>query len=113
MPGYGRRQTWGRIYSVLSLLLSVRFRDWIALLTGRLWLVTHVRHYRKLFKTHKEEDPEISSEIVAGVVVVGYAMPKGTTHRGGRVEGGSKLKIEEIALAANETVAPLLEILLT
>ena len=47
------------------------------------------------------------------MVVVGYAMPKGTTHRGGRVEGGSKLKIEEIALAANETVAPLLEILLT
>jgi hypothetical protein len=30
MPGYGRRQTWGRIYLVLSLLLSVGFRDWIA-----------------------------------------------------------------------------------
>jgi len=73
--------------------------------------VTHVRHYRKLL-TRKEEAPETSSEIVAGVVVVGYAMPKGTT-QWGRVEGGSKPKIEEIALAANETVAPLFEILLT
>jgi hypothetical protein len=86
MPGYGRRQTWGRIYLVLSLLLRVGFRDWVALLTGRLWLVTQVRHYRKLFK-HKEKNPEISSKIVAGVVVVGYAMPKGTTQRG----GGSKV----------------------
>jgi hypothetical protein len=73
--------------------------------------VTQVRHYRKLL-THNEGGPELLREIVAWVVVVGYAMPKGAT-RGGWVEGGSKLKIEEIALAANETVAPLLEILLT
>ena len=72
--------------------------------------MTHVRHYRKLL-TRKEENPEISSEIVAGLVVVGYAMPKGAT-QGGRVEGGSKPKNEEIALAANEAVAPLFEVLL-
>ena len=68
--------------------------------------MTHVRHYRKLL-THKEEDPEISSEIVAGMVVVGYVMPNGAT-QGGRVEGGSKLKTKEIGLTANETVALLL-----
>jgi hypothetical protein len=36
----------------------------------------------KAFLKQKEQNPEISSEIVAGVVVVGYAMPKGTTQRG-------------------------------
>jgi len=43
--------------------------DWVALLTGRLWLVTYARHYRKLLT--QEEGPEISSEVVTKVVMVG------------------------------------------
>jgi hypothetical protein len=46
--------------------------DWMALLTGRLWLVTYVRHYRKLFKI--EGEPEGYLELVTKVVTGGYAV---------------------------------------
>jgi hypothetical protein len=112
MPGYGRRQTWGRIYLVLSLLLRLGFRDWVALLTGRLWLVTQVRHYRKLFKTQGGDSRDIVEDCGRGGG--GWVRnAQGHHTEGGRVEGGSKLKLEGSDFPANGTVGLLSEIVLT
>jgi len=49
---------WLNLNCVIS-VLNGAVLDWIALLTGRLWLVTHVRHYRKLLKQMEEESERI------------------------------------------------------
>jgi len=45
-------------------------------------------------------------------VVVGYAMPKGATEGGGRVEGGSKTELVQISSSVNEAEARDAEIVL-
>ena len=49
---------WLNLNCVIS-VLNGAVLDWIALLTGRLWLVTHVCHYRKLLKQMEEESERI------------------------------------------------------
>jgi len=52
---------------VLDSVISALHRsiwDWVALLTGRLWLVTRVRHYRKLYLKQMEEEPKRIPEMV-------------------------------------------------
>jgi len=49
---------WLNLNCVIS-VLDGAVLDWIALLMGRLWLVTHVRHYRKLLNQMEEESERI------------------------------------------------------
>jgi len=62
---------WLNLNCVIS-VLDGAVLDWIPLLLGRLWLVTHVHHYRKLFKTYgggARENSGDGNEVVMG----GYA----------------------------------------